>query len=77
MAGKRNAKGLCLLTFLRDTCLLKQFKEQNKPIMAYKDQVINFIDRTADFFLEKNMQEIANVFKGYVVELAEYLILRK
>jgi hypothetical protein len=45
--------------------------------MAYKDQVINFIDRTADFFLEKNMQEIANVFKGFVVELAEYLILRK
>jgi predicted DNA-binding protein YlxM (UPF0122 family) len=57
--------------------LLKQFKEQNKPTMAYKDHVINFIDRTTDFFLEKNMQEIANVFKGFVVELAEYLILRK
>jgi predicted DNA-binding protein YlxM (UPF0122 family) len=56
--------------------LLKQFKEQNKPTLAYKDNVLNFIDRTTDFFLEKNMGEIANVFKGFVVELAEYLITR-
>jgi len=57
--------------------LLKQFKEQNKVTVAYKDNIINFIDKTTDFFLEKNMEEIANVFKGYVVELAEYLLVRR
>jgi transposase-like protein len=57
--------------------LLKQFKEQNKPTMAYKDNIIKFIDRTTDFFLERNMEEFAGVFKGYVVELAEYLLLRQ
>ena len=57
--------------------LLKQFKEQNKPSANHKDNLLNFIDRTTDFFLEKNMEEIATVFKTYVVELAEYLLLRK
>jgi predicted DNA-binding protein YlxM (UPF0122 family) len=57
--------------------LLKQFKENNKITRAYKDNILNFIDMTTDFFLEKNMNEIANVFKGYVVELAEYLLVRK
>ena len=57
--------------------LLKQFKEQNKPTHAYKDNILNFLDKTTDFFLEKNMEEIANVFKGYVVELAEYLMVRR
>ena len=57
--------------------LLKQFKEQNKVTGAYKENILNFIDRTTDFFLEKNMEEIANVFKGYVIELAEYLLVRK
>ena len=55
--------------------LLKQFKEQNKVTVAYKDNIINFIDRTTDFFLEKGMDEIGNVFKGYIVELAEYLMV--
>ena len=57
--------------------LLKQYKEQNKPTMAFKDNIIKFIDRTTDFFLEKNLEEFANTFKGYVVELAEYLLLRR
>ena len=57
--------------------LLKQFKEQNKTSRTDKDNILNFIDRTTDFFLEKGMEEIATVFKGYIVELAEYLVLRR
>ena len=57
--------------------LLKQYKEQNKPTMALKDNLIKFIDGTTDFFLEKNLEEFANTFKGYVVELAEYLLMRR
>ena len=57
--------------------LLKQFKEQSRTTRADKDNILNFIDKTTDFFLEKGMEEIATVFKGYIVELAEYLVLRK
>ena len=57
--------------------LLKQFKEQNKTSKNDKDNILNFIDKTTDFFLEKGMDEIATVFKGYIVELAEYLVLRR
>jgi transposase-like protein len=56
--------------------LLKQFKEQNKPSHAYKDNIIKFLDKTTDFFLEKGKDELASIFKGYVVELAEYLMQR-
>ena len=57
--------------------LLKQFKEQSRTTRADKDNILNFIDKTTDFFLEKGMEEIANVFKSCLVELAEYLLLRK
>ena len=56
--------------------LLKQFKEKNKPSQAYKDHILRFLDKTTDFLLERNMSETANVFKGCVVDLAEYLLNR-
>ena len=57
--------------------LLKQFKEQNKPSVAYKDNILTFIDKTTDYFLEKGLHDVANIFKSYVIELAEYLLSRK
>jgi predicted DNA-binding protein YlxM (UPF0122 family) len=57
--------------------LLKQFKDQNKPSVAYKDNILTFIDKTTDYFLEKGLNDVANIFKGYVTELAEYLLQRK
>ena len=56
--------------------LLKQFKETNKPSQAYKDNIIKFIDRTTDFFLEKGMETVVKEFKKCVLELAEYLLYR-
>lgn len=56
--------------------LLKQFKEKNKPSQAYKDNIIRFIDRTTDYFLEKDMPETADIFKSSIMELAEYLLSR-
>ena len=56
--------------------LLRQFKEQNKPSQAYKDNIIKFLDRSTDFFLEKGDEYLANGFKRSVVELAEYLLAR-
>ena len=54
--------------------LLKQFKETHKPTAAYKDNIIKFLDRTKDFFLEKNMPESVEIFNSVLVELAEYLL---
>ncbi len=56
--------------------LLKQFKEKNKPSQAYKDNIIRFIDRTTDYFLEKDMPETADIFKSSIMDLAEYLLSR-
>jgi predicted DNA-binding protein YlxM (UPF0122 family) len=56
--------------------LLRQFKEKNKPTLAYKDNILKFIDGSVDFFLTKDMTETADVFKSIVVELAEYLLSR-
>ena len=57
--------------------LLKQFKEQNKPSLVYKDNVIKFLDHTVDYFLEKSMNETASSFQRCLVDLAEYLIRRQ
>ena len=56
--------------------MLKQYKENHKPTLSYKENMMKFIDKTVDFFLEKNMNEIANAFKSYTVELAEYIMGR-
>ena len=56
--------------------LLKQFKEQNKPSVAYKDNIIKFLDRATDYFLECGDEYLANGFKRNVVKLAEYLLAR-
>ena len=57
--------------------LLKQYKEQNKPTMAFKDNILKVLDRSTDYFLEKNMEEFANTYKAHVVGLAEYILLRQ
>jgi hypothetical protein len=54
--------------------LLKQFQEQNKPTLSYKDNIIKFLDKTTDFLLEKNMNETADVFKSVLNDLAEFLL---
>ncbi len=56
--------------------LLKAFRESNKPSQAYKENIIKFLDQTTDFFLEKNMNETAQIFKECINSLAEYLLKR-
>jgi len=56
--------------------MLKQYKENHKPTLTYKENMLKFIDKTVDFLLEKNMTDTANVFKGCAVELAEYIMGR-
>ena len=54
--------------------MLKQYKDNHKPTITYKENMLRFIDKTVDFLLEKNMTETANVFKSCAVELAEYIM---
>jgi len=56
--------------------LLKQFKEQHKPNLAYKDNILKFLDHTVDFLLQTGMEDLTNGFKSILVKLAEYLIQR-
>ena len=54
--------------------LLKQFTERHKPTLAYKDNIMKFLSKTKDYFLEKEMKETAQVFSTCVIDLAEYLL---
>jgi len=54
--------------------LLKQVRDKQKPSEAYKENILKFLDRTTDFFLENELVEMAGIFKGKVRELAEYLL---
>jgi len=56
--------------------LLKQFKEQNKPSVAYKDNIIKFLDQSVDYFLSKGFEEFTRYFQANLHELAEYLLNR-
>jgi len=56
--------------------LLKQFKEQTKPSVAYKDNVIKFLDHATDYFLSKGFEEFTRYFQANIHELAEYLLDR-
>jgi hypothetical protein len=56
--------------------LLKQFKETNKPTQAYKDNIIKFLDKTTDYFIENDMIETGEIFKSKLREIAEYLLVK-
>lgn len=56
--------------------LLKSYNDKNKPSQAYKENIIKFLDRTVDYFMEKDMKETAQIFKESLTPLAEYLLKR-
>jgi len=57
--------------------LLKQVHTQQSPSAAYKENVLEFLDKTTGFFLSKGYNEVADAFKANIVELAEYIIPRR
>jgi len=57
--------------------LLKQIHTQQKPTAMYKENILEFLDKTVGYFLSKGLTDIADVFKQNVVELAEYMLPRR
>jgi len=53
--------------------LLKQFREESKPPLAYKDNIIRLLDHSVDFFLTYASEDFTNTYKSFIHRLAEYL----